>query len=281
MGSSGSGKSSFLDLLANRVQQSKTSGEILFNGKSASSDTRKRLVSYVAQEDTLLGQLSVEETLGFAARFHFGFTLSQAEFEREVDVAISRMGLGECRHTLVGDIFRKGISGGQKRRLSIAVELIARAPVLLLDEPTSGLDSASAYGVVYHLRELAVVKHHTILTTIHQPSSECFSLFSTVMLLSKGRTVFFGPRASATSFFSRMGHVCPEHYNPADFFLGLMNTDFKQFGVQDTNAVVDVGALADSFTKGPDYTEVMKQIDEFEVRICHFNLVRLMQAPLA
>jgi ABC-type multidrug transport system ATPase subunit len=138
---------------------------VLANGLPLTQERRCAIMSYVAQEDTLMGQLTVLETLRTAARFVHGYSLSRAAFEACVREAVVRMGLVSCQDTLVGDIFRKGISGGQKRRLSIAIELISQPSCLLLDEPTSGLESASALAVVRLLRRLAAETRVTVITT--------------------------------------------------------------------------------------------------------------------
>mmetsp|Transcript_27053 Transcript_27053/g.32800 ORF Transcript_27053/g.32800 Transcript_27053/m.32800 type:complete len:363 (+) Transcript_27053:559-1647(+) len=223
MGPSGSGKTSFLDAVAGRLKN--CDGKVFFNGREISSKQRRKVMSYVHQEDSLMGVFTVKETLDFAARFHFGWSSTTEARDEFVKLIIDDMGLTSATHTIVGDIFRKGLSGGQKRRLSIAVELISKPSVLLLDEPTSGLDSASAWGVLAHLKDLAS-SGHTILTTIHQPSSEIWSMFDDFFLLSTGRPLYFGPADAAIDYFGDIGYVCPRYSNPADFLISLVNTDF-------------------------------------------------------
>lgn len=229
MGPSGSGKTTLLDTLAGRVVSSHVSGDVLVNGKALSFEERKRVMSYVAQEDTLMGQFTVTETLRFAARFHYGYGLEASVFDKKVSDAVEHMGLTDAADTLVGDIFRKGLSGGQKRRLSIAIELVSEPAIVMLDEPTSGLDSASAYGVVNTLTKLAK-SGHTVLTTIHQPSSEIWALFDNFMLLSRGHTLYFGPASETVDYFAGIGFACPNYSNPADYFISIVNTDFTEFG---------------------------------------------------
>jgi ABC-type multidrug transport system ATPase subunit len=171
MGPSGSGKTTLLDALADRLASSKVDGKVTFNGCTFSASERHRHISYVAQDDSLLGVFTVTETLLQAARFCYGYSLSSAQLKSVIDEAIETVGLRSAAHTVVGDIFRKGLSGGQKRRLSLAVELVKKPSILIIDEPTSGLDSASAYGVMHNLT-LLCKNGHTIVTTIHQPSSE-------------------------------------------------------------------------------------------------------------
>uniref|UniRef100_A0A7S4HE97 ABC transporter domain-containing protein n=1 Tax=Prymnesium polylepis TaxID=72548 RepID=A0A7S4HE97_9EUKA len=223
MGPSGSGKTTMLDALSGRTVPSKVSGEVLFNGRAIPSWQRRNILSYVAQEDSLLGVFSVAETLRFATRFYHGYTSKEIE-ALEAD-ALALVGLESARNTRVGDIFFKGLSGGQKRRLSLAVELVKKPAVLILDEPTSGLDSASAYGVMLRLCELAKAGH-AVACTIHQPSTEIWDLFDKLHLLSAGHTVYSGAASRARDYFAAAGHPCPQYANPADHFLALVNGDF-------------------------------------------------------
>ena len=237
MGRSGSGKTTLLNSLSGRTHANKLEGVVKFDGKLLNWKERKKLMSYVAQEDTLMGVFTVKETLWYAAAFHYGMKVPEGVVENALDV----MGLSNVSDTVVGDIFRKGISGGQKRRLSIAVELISGPEVLFLDEPTSGLDSASALAVISHLRKLAVRMNCAIISTIHQPSSKVWGLFDQFMLMSAGRTLYFGPANQVIPYMSQQGYECPMYTNPADFLLDLVNTDFSD----DQKLIVD--KLAEAF----------------------------------
>ncbi|RHY23189.1 hypothetical protein DYB32_009282, partial [Aphanomyces invadans] len=238
MGPSGSGKTTLLDILADRVSSGEISGEIEVNGKPRDKNFRL-LTSYVAQEDSLLGSFTVLETLRYAAKLSVAKTVSAIERESRVQEAIDDMGLRSCEHTIVGDIFRKGLSGGQKRRLSIAIELLSHPTILLLDEPTSGLDSASTYALIKYIANLAK-QNRTIVCTIHQPSSVVYNMFDNVMILSKGSTAFFGPPSASLTHFASIGHPCPQFTNPGEFFLQLVNTDFEGHA--------DIDAISMAFT---------------------------------
>jgi ABC-type multidrug transport system ATPase subunit len=135
--------------------------------------------------------------------------------------------LKEQAKTRVGDIFRKGLSGGQKRRLSIALEIVAKPNILALDEPTSGLDSASAFHIVKKLKSIAVMLNAVIIASLHQPSSEVWENLDRLLLLSKGKVMFEGYINACLPAFEFAGEKCPEHYNPADFLLNLVNSDFN------------------------------------------------------
>ncbi|EOD34886.1 hypothetical protein EMIHUDRAFT_363297 [Emiliania huxleyi CCMP1516] len=228
MGPSGCGKTTLLDAVSGRTRSHKLSGTVSFNGHTqVSFAQRSRVLSYVGQEDSLLGVFTVAESLRFAVRFYHGYGASAEETRALEEETLRLVGLESCRDTIVGDIFRKGLSGGQRRRLSLAVELVKRPAILLLDEPTSGLDSASAFGVMQRLKAMARAGH-AIALTIHQPSSELWALFDNVLLLSGGHTVFYGKAAEIPSYLAAHGHACPPMYNPADFMLQLVNSDFPE-----------------------------------------------------
>jgi len=154
-------------------------------------------------------------------------SVSNDAIEGRIQAAIEEMGLRTCENTIVGDIFRKGLSGGQKRRLSIAIELLSDPSILLLDEPTSGLDSASTFHVMKCIARLCA-ERRTVICTIHQPPSVVYDMFTHVGILSAGETMYFGPRAQAHGHFAAVGFECPLYSNPAEYFLQLVNKDFDE-----------------------------------------------------
>uniref|UniRef100_A0A6N2MI10 ABC transporter domain-containing protein n=1 Tax=Salix viminalis TaxID=40686 RepID=A0A6N2MI10_SALVM len=189
MGPSGSGKSTLLDSLAGRLSRNVImTGSVLFNGKKRRQDAG---VAYVTQEDVLLGTLTVRETITYSANLRLPDTMTKEEIDDVVEGTISEMGLQDCSDRMVGKWHLRGISGGEKKRLSIAIEILTRPHLLFLDEPTSGLDSASSFFVIQTLRNIAR-DGRTIISSIHQPSSEVFALFDDLFLLSGGETVYFG-----------------------------------------------------------------------------------------
>ncbi|KAH7277192.1 hypothetical protein KP509_39G038400 [Ceratopteris richardii] len=226
MGPSGSGKSTLLDALAGRLaKNAAVSGEILVNGR------RRKLsygsVAYVTQEDTLIGTLTVRETIRYSAHLRLPDKMPREEKETIVESTILEMGLQDCADTPIGNWHLRGVSGGEKRRVSIALEILMRPRLLFLDEPTSGLDSAAAFFVTQTLRSLSR-DGRTVLFSIHQPSSEVFALFDNLFLLSGGRAVYFGQAARAHEFYAQTGFPCPPRRNPSDHFLRCINADFDR-----------------------------------------------------
>ncbi|XP_004302267.1 PREDICTED: ABC transporter G family member 11 [Fragaria vesca subsp. vesca] len=226
MGPSGSGKSTLLDALSSRLASNAfLSGSVLLNG-------RKRKLSfgtaaYVTQDDNLIGTLTVKETISYSARLRLPDKMGWSEKRALVEGTIMEMGLQDCADTVIGNWHLRGISGGEKRRVSIAVEILMRPRLLFLDEPTSGLDSASAFFVTQTLRALSR-DGRTVIASIHQPSSEVFELFDQLYLLSGGKTVYFGQASEAYEFFSQAGFPCPALRNPSDHFLRCVNSDFDK-----------------------------------------------------
>ncbi|GLT74858.1 hypothetical protein SLA2020_466240 [Shorea laevis] len=223
MGPSGSGKSTLLDALAGRLSGNVVmTGNVLLNGK------KKRLDyggAYVTQEDILLGTLTVRETISYSAHLRLPSTMTKEEINGIVEGTIMEMGLQDCADRLIGNWHLRGISGGEKKRVSIALEILTRPQLLFLDEPTSGLDSASAFFVVQTLRSV-VHDGRTVISSIHQPSSEVFALFDDLFLLSGGEAVYFGEAKMAVKFFAEAGFPCPTRRNPSDHFLRCINSDF-------------------------------------------------------
>lgn len=146
----------------------------------------------------MLGTLTVRETINYSAHLRLPSTLTNQEVDEIVQESILQMGLQDCADRLIGNWHLRGISGGERKRLSIALEILTRPHLLFLDEPTSGLDSASAFIVVEALRSFAGDSSgRTVLSSIHQPSSEVFALFHDLILLSNGETVYFGEAKTA------------------------------------------------------------------------------------
>ncbi|XP_057417853.1 ABC transporter G family member 1-like isoform X1 [Lotus japonicus] len=229
MGPSGCGKSTLLDALAGRLSSNtKQTGEILINGNKQA--LAYGTSAYVTQDDTLMTTLTVKEAVHYSAQLQLPDSMSKAEKKERAEFTIREMGLQDAINTRIGGWGIKGISGGQKRRVSICIEILTRPKLLFLDEPTSGLDSAASYYVMKRISTLDKKDsiQRTIIASIHQPSSEVFQLFHNLCLLSSGKIVYFGPASAASEFFALNGFPCPTLQNPSDHLLKTINKDFEQ-----------------------------------------------------
>ncbi|WOG84505.1 hypothetical protein DCAR_0103689 [Daucus carota subsp. sativus] len=225
MGPSGCGKSTLLDTLAGRLgTNTAQTGEILINGRKQT--LAYGTSAYVTQDDTLMTTLTVREAVYFSAQLQLPDSMSRAEKRERAEMTIKDMGLQDAIDTRIGGWSVKGLSGGQKRRVSICIEILTRPKLLFLDEPTSGLDSAASYHVMSRIIKLAKEDKRTVIASIHQPSGEVFDLFNNLCLLSSGRQIYFGPTTRATEFFASSGFACPPMRNPSDHFLRTVNKDF-------------------------------------------------------
>lgn len=223
MGATGSGKSSFLDVLAARKEPSGLSGEVLIDG-APQPPNFKCLSGYVVQEDVVMGTLTVRQNLMFSAMLRLPNSISQKEKEEKVERLIQELGLGKVANSRVGTQIIRGISGGEKKRTNIGMELIIDPSVLFLDEPTTGLDASTANSVLLLLKKMAN-NGRTIILSIHQPRYSIYKLFDNLTLLVNGKQVYHGPAPNALSYFSDIGYSCEPHNNPADFFLDVINGD--------------------------------------------------------
>lgn len=223
LGASGAGKTSLFRILAGRIQQSKRiqiAGQVSLDRTKIDPEKRevRLLFAYVAQQDALHESSTVREALLFSARLRCAAS-SQEEISDKVERLIHELGLISCANNKISSL-----SGGERRRTSIGIELVSDPSILLLDEPTSGLDSFAAKQVLKLLKKVAQAGN-TVLFTIHQPSSEVFQNFDQLILLHEGRMMYQGPTKTVSIDFERLGYSIPENYNPADFILDVAQGD--------------------------------------------------------
>ncbi|ESO95500.1 hypothetical protein LOTGIDRAFT_116996 [Lottia gigantea] len=214
MGPSGSGKTTLLNTIAGRTGAK--SGDIELNGHRLNKRLRRKM-AYVLQEDLFYTNLTLWETLYFTAMLNLPDKIPRFEKLHRIDEIIEALDLEKCRKTMIGGMFEHGLSGGEKKRLSIGCELLTNPHVMLLDEPTSGLDSSTAYSLMVQMTDYAQKANKAIIVTIHQPSSQIYHLFSNLLLLTDGQVAYNGSPHDALEFFKNIDLVCDEHYNPADF----------------------------------------------------------------
>ena len=206
-------------------------GDVRINGKEYTKNQLKSMSGYVMQDDLVHAMLTVHETLMYTAALRLPNTADLTERLARCDVCLKTMGIEYCRDVIVGDTRNKGISGGERKRLCVAMELITRPKLLFLDEPTSGLDSTTALSLMHTMKDLCTKGECTVVCTIHQPQTKIFNLIDNLLLMKKGEIVYQGACAKAELYFSQAGYPCPEKMNPADHMLDcvtLGNYDEKE-----------------------------------------------------
>ncbi|KAH0681705.1 ABC transporter G family member 21 [Solanum tuberosum] len=221
LGPSGSGKTTLLTSIAGRLH-GKFSGTITYNDQQFSS-SMKRKIGFVTQDDVLYPHLTVLETLTYAALLRLPSKLTNQEKIEQAELVIMELGLTRCRNSMIGGQLFRGISGGERKRVSIGQEMLVNPSLLLLDEPTSGLDSTTAQRIMSTLRWLAR-GGRTVVTTIHQPSSTLFRMFDKIIVLTEGCPIYYGKSSLVMEYFASIGYAPGFNFmNPADFLLDLAN----------------------------------------------------------
>ncbi|ORY00162.1 ATP-binding cassette transporter-like protein [Clohesyomyces aquaticus] len=260
MGPSGSGKTTLLNVLAHReaTPSATVQKSLYINGTKTSLKDFRKISSYVEQEDALVGSLTVRETLYFAAKLSLPSSVTKTERIARIDALLAAFGLQGQAHSLIGTPIRKGVSGGQKRRTSVAAQLITSPKLLFLDEPTSGLDSAASFEVMNFVRSIAKKYKILVIASIHQPSTTTFELFDQVLLLSRGKVAYNGPVSSVRDYFTTLGYSMPLYINPAEYIIQLVNTDFSK---DQSLASTQLSVLQDSWSKSASAVTIIREIE--------------------
>ncbi|CAI2165493.1 7690_t:CDS:10 [Funneliformis geosporum] len=242
MGPSGAGKTTFVSLLTGKVK--KTSGTIKVNGVEEPLEKYRKLIGYVPQEDIMLRELSVREILVHSAMMRLPNDMNRAAKKQKVIETISFLELGHIMDSPIGNEEKRGISGGQRKRVNIGMELVAEPSILFLDEPTSGLDSATSLEMCKLLKNIAHQQGLTVAAIIHSPSDQAFRQFDDFMLLGKGgMVIYFGERDIALNYFENLGFVCPPDESPSDFMMeiasGKVQPVNRKFSIADLSDIWD------------------------------------------
>ncbi|KAL2880329.1 hypothetical protein SGCOL_004379 [Colletotrichum sp. CLE4] len=230
MGGSGAGKSTFVNVLMGKTKN--TGGTVAVNSSPDKLKRYKKVIGYVPQDDVVLPELTVYENIIHSAKIRLPQTWSTADIESHVESVIDCLELSHVRNSLVGSVAAPVISGGQRKRVSIGMELAAAPMAIFLDEPTSGLDATAASSLMRTLKAVARLGI-TVIVIIHQPRTEIFESFDNLILLGNGQTIYEGPQSEVHDYFEGLGFGFPEHSNHGDVVTDIITgngRDYKQIG---------------------------------------------------
>lgn len=221
MGSSGSGKTSLLNVLAQRLTLSpgaRVTGEVKVNGRVVNATDFGKFGCFVQQDDILIAVMTARESLRFACKLRT--SLTGEEVEDRIDLVVEKLSLHKCQNTFIGGQMMKGLSGGERKRVSIGYEMITDPQLLLLDEPTSGLDSFTAFNLMAMLKRQANAGM-TIIATIHSPSNDLFNLFDRLILLNDGWQIYQGPVNQLPDYLRNMNLKLKQFQSLSDTIIKL------------------------------------------------------------
>ncbi|CAD5120741.1 DgyrCDS9300 [Dimorphilus gyrociliatus] len=245
MGPSGSGKSTLLDILSGRKDLGNVDGHILVNGRPLPPDFRLKS-GYVIQDDVLMDMLTVRENIAFSASLRLPKGTTSQQKQNYIDRIVDDLSLSHCQNVKVGTVINRGISGGERKRTSIALEIINSPSFLFLDEPTTGLDAHMARSVVNCLKRLSE-DGRTIILSIHQPRYAIFEMFNWLYMLQEGQSIYNGPPQETVSHFGKLGYHCGSFENPCDFFMdvigdpiGMLDDDLKSEADEDALPLISI-----------------------------------------
>lgn len=278
VGPSGTGKSTLLRIIAGRVKDKD------FNPKSISINDQpiispaqlRKTCGFVAQEDNLLPLLTVKETLLFSAKFRLK-EMTPRDREIRVESLIQELGLFHVSDNFVGDKENRGISGGERKRVSIGVDMIHNPPILLLDEPTSGLDSTSALQVIELLSAMVKAKQRTVVLSIHQPSFRILQYISAFLILSHGSVVHNGSLKSLEEAISQLGFQIPIQLNALEFSMEIIGRLEDSSSNCDTSTIEEKEPFPNPMWPEEENREIQSNCNrESFDRICYANLIEIL-----
>ena len=273
VGPSGTGKSTLLQLLSGRVKEKYFDPKtISINDQRMSSPAQlRKICGFVAQEDNLLPLLTVKETLMFSAKFRLK-EMNAKERELRVESLMQELGLLHVADSFVGDEENRGISGGERKRVSIGVDMIHDPPILLLDEPTSGLDSKSALQVIELLSSIAKGKERTLVFSIHQPSYRILQYISNFLILSRGSVVHNGSLESLEGIINELGYQIPMQLNALEFAMEIISTLEDSYSKANMSSVEEEGQYSFLMWPAGALGRVSQHKDSGQMGNCYFSI---------
>lgn len=276
MGSSGAGKTTLLNILAGRLKTNKDStisGTVKINGLNVKDINYGLYSAYVTQEDILLPTLTPRESFMFSSKLRLPG--NHQEHVDRVNKLLSDLQMEKTADNIIGSVSQKGLSGGERKRVCIGMELITEPCVLLLDEPTSGLDSYTA-AVVIDLLLKQAKRGRTVITTIHQPSSDVFDKFDRLILMSEGYIVYQGPAVESRKHFAAIGYKCPKLVNPADYYMRILHVTNRHEMTDEeiTKLVIFRNAYETSYEKAPELD--LKKLDDYKIPYSNNGLMQFI-----
>ena len=230
LGASAAGKSLLLQSLSGRVQDLQIDGRVLLDGGLVNPKHTGNPVVYVPQEDILVGEMTPREMTLTTARLTRNESVDT--LIADTDRLLDRLMLSDVADNVIGTLLKRGISGGQKRRTSLATALISNPAVLFVDELTSGLDETIAFEVLSTVRALADTGSVSVLLTIHQPNQRMLELFDHILILKEGSSIFFGTVLESVQYFENLGFISPIHVTITDYFLQISSDMFSELDSQ-------------------------------------------------
>lgn len=257
MGGSGAGKSTFVNVLMGKSHA--TTGTLKINGWAKEMSKYKKLIGYVPQDDIVFPELTVRENILHSARIRLPASWRDKRIQDHVDSLIAALQLTHVQHSRVGDASRPVISGGQRKRVNIGMELAAGPMAIFLDEPTSGLDATSAASIMRLLRAISRLGV-TVIAIIHQPREQIFYGFDQLLLLSHGRSVYSGATEDVQSYFESLGFAFPQRANPADALIDIITGDGAQYTVGAGKKETDVNTLIAEWKQRGQYQAQSKHL---------------------
>jgi ABC-type multidrug transport system ATPase subunit len=267
-----------LNALCGRAFYGETTGIVKVNGRVSTIEDHSDAVGFVPQDDIMYAELTVRENFVYSGKFQLPRGTSSDDIEDLADATLASLGLSRVANSIVGDVHRRGVSGGEKKRVNIGLELMARPRALFLDEPTSGLDSSSALLVMESLRALVENQGVTVCCVIHQPRKVIFDLFDDLVLLGVGgKIVYNGETSGARSYIERMNYRLPPGDSVADWLIDVSSGRTEPIDVEvenEENAGSSISSremnsyLHDDFVhnEGPSSNKVEQEFEDAKMR---------------